>query len=165
MPHWLETALKYLGLAEVKGPKHNPTIVKWWRLIRAPFTDDETAWCAAFVGGVLAEAGIRSSRSAAARSYLKWGTPLPGPAVGAVVVFWRKSPASPFGHVAFVVGRDAYGNLMALGGNQGDKVSIAPFDPDRVLAYRWPEGEPLPAAGWLTLPMVQSDGKASANEA
>lgn len=165
MPYWLEKAYTYLGLAEVKGPKHNPKIVEMWKRIRAPFTDDETPWCAALVGGVLEECGIRSTRSAAARSYLKWGIPLSGAARGAVVVFWRKSPTGPYGHVAFVVGKDAYGNIMVIGGNQGDRVSIAAFDPVRIIGYRWPEGEPLPAAGWATLPVVNSTGEVSTNEA
>lgn len=68
-PVWLRIARGYLGQREIVGRKHNPLILRWWQRIRAPFTDDETPWCAGFVGGVLEEAGIKSSRSAAARSY------------------------------------------------------------------------------------------------
>lgn len=47
------------------------------------------------------------------------------------------------GHVFFIVGQSADGSrLMALGGNQGDKVSIAPILKSEVTAIRWPGGQP-----------------------
>lgn len=163
---WLDIARKYLGTREIKGPKHNPLILRWWAAIRAPFTDDETPWCAAFVGGVLEECGIRSSRSASARSYMKWGRSVPGPLLGAIVVFWRGSPDGWSGHVGFIAGQDQHGNLMVLGGNQGDEVNIKPFSKDRVLGYRWPSE--FPVTGTMvaaTLPIIGSNGKLSTNEA
>lgn len=164
-PRWLTEARKHVGLREIAGRKHNPQILKWWTLIRAPFTDDETPWCAGYVGGVLESVGIKSSRSAAARSFEKWGVPLKTPVPGAIVVFWRGSRSAYTGHVGFYVGKDQFGNVMVLGGNQSDKVSIAPFSTSRLLGYRWPAGEPLP--GELRAPnkVVKSDGKVSTNEA
>lgn len=165
-PKWMRLASTFLNLAEWRGSKHNPKILEWWRKIRAPFTDDETPWCAGFVGGILEECGIKSSRSAAARSYLKWGVELDGPCVGSIVVFWRGKRSGWSGHVGFVVGRDMAGNLMVLGGNQGNKVSIRPFSQSRVLGYVWPKTQPLPQrVGISHLPMVKSDGKLSKNEA
>lgn len=165
-PHWLNEALAYIGTKEIKGPKHELKIVGWWQKIKSQFRDDETPWCAAFVGGVLEECGIVSSRSAAARSYVKWGKRLPGPAVGAIVSFWRGSPSGWSGHVGFVVGKDQNGNLMVCGGNQGDEVNIKPFDVARVLAYSWPQSIALPyKTGFDTLPVVQSNGRLSSNEA
>lgn len=163
-PHWLTRARAYVGLAEVPGKKHNATILKWWKAIKAAIVDDETAWCAAFVGGVLEEAGIKSSRSASARSYLTHGSKIEKPAVGCIVVFWRGSKEGWSGHVGFVVGRDQNGNLMVLGGNQGDKVSIKPFGKDRILGYRWPTGL-APLDYRYNLPLYTSDGKLSTNEA
>lgn len=139
-PRWLSAARQQLGQSEIHGRKHNPRILQWWTAIRAPFTDDETPWCAGFVGGMLESVGIKSSRSAAARSYLKWGMRITKPVVGCITVFER-GPAN--GHVGFFVGKDARGNLRILGGNQGDAVNIKPFDPGRVLGYRWPTGEPM----------------------
>jgi uncharacterized protein (TIGR02594 family) len=158
-PQWLTEARKYIGQQEIKGTKHNPIILRWWTAIRAPFTDDETPWCAGFVGGCLEATGIRSSRSAAARSYLKWGVACTAQ-VGAVVVFER---GAGFGHVGFIVGQDRAGNLMVLGGNQGDAVNIKPFAAARVLGYRWPEGAGFPPP--VGLPVLNSDGRVSANEA
>lgn len=160
---WLDTAYKYLGTKEIKGAKHNPIILKWWAAIRAPFVDDEQPWCAAFVGGVLEECGIRSSRSASARSYLKWGRKMDIPARGCIVVFWRGSPQSWNGHVGFLVGIDRNGNYMVLGGNQGDTVTVASFARTRVLGFRWPEG--VADASVFKLPLIHSDGTVSTNEA
>ena len=136
-----------------------------WSKIRMHFTDDETPWCAAAVGAWLEDAGIRSTRSAAARSYHKWGVQFTGPAVGSIVVFWRGSPTGPFGHVGIVVGRDQFNNVMVLGGNQGDEVNIRPFSTNRVLSYRWPSNHPIPARqGMQTLPIINSSGQVSTNE-
>lgn len=175
-PIWLATARRYLGVAEIKGPQHNPRIIEL--LDRADgkddgkplqgIADDEVPWCASFVSGVLEEAGVASARSAWARSYVTWGQSLGGPAVGAIVVFER-GPSS--GHVGFVAGRDSKGNLMVLGGNQGDMVKLSPFAPSpppagRVLGYRWPTAHPLPGKiGLPGLPLIGSDGKLSSNEA
>lgn len=167
-PTWLKVGRSYLGLKEYRGNRHNPKILEWWQLIRMPFTDDETAWCAGYVGGVLEECGIRSTRSAAAKSYhyTGWGQVLDGPCVGAVVVFWRKTPNGPYGHVGFVVGRDRFGNLMVLGGNQGDAVSIKPFNLERVKSYHYPAGViPVGGIGFDGLPIVDSNGIVSTNEA
>jgi uncharacterized protein (TIGR02594 family) len=159
-PPWIVEGMKHIGLSEIHGSQHNPAILRWWSLIRAPFTDDETPWCAGYVGGVLESVGIQSTRSAWARSYLNWDVRLNHPVKGCVVVFER-GPQS--GHVGFAVGRDSRGNLMVLGGNQGDVVSIKPFPLSRVLGYRWPKERPVPL--YKTLAVIASDGALSTNEA
>lgn len=147
-PVWLIEARKHEGEREIKGPKHNSKIVQWWKDIRrGGIKDDETPWCAAFVGAMLENVGIRSSRFESAKSYLDWGTRLSAPIVGCVVVFSRVGG----GHVGFVTGQDAKGNLLVLGGNQSDEVNIRAFKRDSVVGYRWPAGvafstNPLPLA-------------------
>ena len=136
-PPWLTHARQYLGQAEIPGWRNNPLILRWWEAIKAPFRDDETPWCAAFVGGVLEEQGFRSSRNAAARSYMTWGVRLDYFATGCIVVLSR--PGSSWsGHVGFLVGFDTQGRILLLGGNQGNRVSITPFDASRVIGLRWP---------------------------
>jgi uncharacterized protein (TIGR02594 family) len=167
-PAWITTARQYLGLREIKGPHHNPHILKWWKNIGTPFQDDETPWCGAFVGGVLSETGIKPvAGGASAVAWLKMKVKLDKPAYGCVVVFWRDSPKSGKGHVGFVVGKDQAGNLMVLGGNQGDRVSIKPFamigPRARVKGYRWPGIYPFPDR--FNLPVLKSDGTLSTNEA
>jgi uncharacterized protein (TIGR02594 family) len=141
---WLQRARRYIGTKEIYGPKHNPLIVRMWERIKATFRDDETPWCAAFVGSTLELCGIQSSRSAAARSYQNWGVKIDRPIPGCIVVFWRGSPRSYSGHVGFVTGVTRSGNLIVLGGNQGDMVSEKAFTKDRVVSYRWPLGIPVP---------------------
>jgi len=165
-PAWLSLAMKYHGTKEVPGKENNELILDWWEKIKqGGIKDDETAWCAAFVGGVLEECNITSSRSAGARSYQNWGKKLSGPAVGSIVTFWRDSPNGWKGHVGFLVGKDQANNLMVLGGNQGDAVTIKPFAIARVLAYSWPQSIELPfEIGMEKLPLVRSDGRLSSNE-
>lgn len=163
-PAWIVEARKYIGQREVKGPHHNAHIVKWWQDIGAPFKDDETPWCGAFVGGVLRAVGFATVKNgASARSYARMKVKLDKPAYGCVVVFWRGTRDGWAGHVGFVVGVDQSGNLMVLGGNQGDTVSVKPFDRDRVLGYFWPGVYPF--AERFKLPLLNSDGKLSTNEA
>lgn len=163
-PRWLSLARAYIGVREIKGPRHEPLILRWWLSIGAHFRDDETSWCGAFVGGVLKEAGLPIvSGGAAARAWLKLPVKLDRPAVGCIVVFWRGSKDGWSGHVGFVVGQDQGGNLMVLGGNQGDAVNIKPFGRDRVLGYRWPSN--WPAEERFKLPVLRSDGRVSTSEA
>lgn len=160
-PFWLTRARAYIGQREQAGAANNPRIVRWWTLIGAPFRDDETPWCSAAVCGILEECGIRSARTPAARGNLPWGIKLSAPALGCIVVFER-GPKN--GHVAFVAGRDQRGNLMCLGGNQGNMVKISPFPVSRVLGYRWPPGQPIPHTGFDTLPLATSTDLVSVNE-
>lgn len=145
-PSWLTEARKFDGLREIKGSKHAPEIVQFWKDIkRGGIKDDETPWCAAFVGAMLERVNIKSSRFEGASSYLKWGETLKEPVLGCVVVFTRDGG----GHVGFVVGVDSAGNLLVLGGNQSDAVNIKAFPRTRVTGYRWPAGymferHPLP---------------------
>jgi uncharacterized protein (TIGR02594 family) len=140
-PLWLQIAEQYIGTEEFKGIRHNPVIVGFWKLIkRSGIKDDETPWCAAFVGGCLEQAGILSSRFEGAASYLKWGKAIPKPLLGCIAVISR-----PGGnHVFFVAGITPDGKrLIGLGGNQSDKVRYAVFDAAGVISYRWPAGVPL----------------------
>jgi len=139
---WIASARKELlaGVKEIKGPQDTPAIVGYWHDIHlSGIKDDETAWCAAFVGAMLERNGIRSTRSGAAKSYLNWGIELAKPIAGCIAVFTREGG----GHVGFVLGQDKAGHLQILGGNQGDCVCIAAFKTDRVAGYRWPTGIPV----------------------
>ena len=139
---WIKEARKHVGLKEIKGAKHNQQIVDFWKAIkRGGIKDDETPWCAAFVGAMLETVGIVSSRFESAKSYLDWGVKLNNPVFGCIVVFTRDGG----GHVAFVVGKNANGDLLVLGGNQGDAVNIRAFPVSRVTGYRYPKGLIIPS--------------------
>lgn len=138
---WMREADRWLGLKEIPGSKHHPQILSWWESIKQSYRDDETAWCAAYVGGVLEEVGIPSSRSAAARSYENYGEKIATPTYGAITVFWRGSRSGWQGHVAFLVGVTSGGDLLCLGGNQDNAVTVARFSRDRLLGFRFPKGD------------------------
>lgn len=99
----------------------------------------DTAWCAAFANSVLKAGGIDGTGSLAARSFLKWGKPTDNPNKGDIVVFSRGKDQS-LGHVAFYVGPDTKNpdNILVLGGNQSNAVTIASKPISTVLGYRQP---------------------------
>lgn len=165
-PSWLTHARLNLGLKEVKavkGPvRDDPFILHFWTRARilkkkdaTPWTpdNDETPWCAAFVGAMLADAGLAGTGSAMARSYERWGTPVMNAdprkpwghlPLGAIVVLNRPGAGPRFGHVAFAVGvSNVYGAVQLLGGNQSDSVGIHWFPKSRIVGVRWPAGRPF----------------------
>lgn len=159
-PRWLSAARKYVGLAEVPGKQHNPTILRWLRELKAWWAEDETPWCGTFVAAVMRESEITLPKHwYRARAWLEWGVPLPHPVFGSVVVFERAGG----GHVGFVVGEDHNGRLLVLGGNQGNRVSVAPFDRQRAIGFRWPHEAVLVPR--IPPPRLAATGKSSRNEA
>lgn len=107
----------------------------------------ETAWCAAFINSVLAQSGFDGTGQLNARSFENWGTAVETPAEGDVVVFWRESPESGKGHVGFFKGYDENGNILVLGGNQDDSVSVTSYSSSRLLGFRRAPGMPTGAVG------------------
>lgn len=159
-PAWLTEAEKYIGLKETPGLAHESKILNMWQAIKmGGIKDDETPWCAAFVGAMLEASGIQSTRSGWAKSYLKWGAWLPRPSLGCIVIFDR---AGGGGHVGFAVGYDGSSRIMVLGGNQGNEVNIKPFDSSRILGYRWPKELDFPL---LALPSFSNRETVSTDEA
>jgi uncharacterized protein (TIGR02594 family) len=137
---WFDIAMQELnkGVVEYPGSPANPRIVEYLRstsLSSAMAETDETAWCSAFVNFCVEQAGFAGTDSALARSWLKWGREAEKPVVGCIVVFKRGEP--PSGHVAFYVSEDER-NITVLGGNQGNKVSIANYEKSRLLGFRVP---------------------------
>jgi uncharacterized protein (TIGR02594 family) len=161
---WMALAWRDLGKSEIRGSKHAEFILACARKCGLSWVrDDETPWCATWLSGKLEMAGVASTRSAWARSYhggWKAGRRISDPIFGCVVAFER-GPKS--GHVGFVVAVDRKrGVVWVLGGNQGDMVSIKPFEMSRVLGFYWPLGVvPLN----ITLPQLASTAPVSRNEA
>lgn len=133
----LEIAGGYVGITEIHGAQHNPKIIAMAKKAGNEWVqDDETPWCAAFVGAVLHDAGIKGTMKLNARSYLDWGEEVTKPQPGDVVIFWRGTRDGWQGHVAFFVRFDEHGNIVVIGGNQNDAVSLKPYEVDRLLGYR-----------------------------
>lgn len=142
---WMRYALQEYGTREVAGSGSNPSVEEYLRSV-GNRGGDETAWCSAFVNWCMEQAGIAGTRRANARSWLDWGALcLARPVYGAVTILWRGNPRGWQGHVAFYVGREGR-NLILLGGNQGNAVSLRPYAEGRLLGYRWPVGYTPPAS-------------------
>lgn len=138
-PAWMQIARKELGVKEKPGKAHEPRILEYHAETSLHAKDDETSWCSAFVNWVMRQAGIKGTGKADARSWLTWADGDRCEAKpGAVAVLWRVKPLGWQGHVAFI-DKVETGSLWLLGGNQGDRVSIAQFPKSRLLGCRWPK--------------------------
>ena len=96
-----------------------------------------------------------------ARAWAKFGITVSPPTYGAVMVFWRKSSDSIYGHVGFYTAEDRSAYHI-LGGNQGNKVSVARIAKHRLIAARWPRNYPHTTKARRT---PNADVKLSRNEA
>lgn len=144
-----ELAQRYVGIKEISGRQNHP-LVQWWLFLCNFSLDapDEIPWCSAFVNGIAWELRLPRSKSAAARSWLTVGTPIPLEAAEAssdVVILKRGGAPQPGpevtsgapGHVGFFAGLDwDLRRILVLGGNQGNSVSIASFPVDSLLGLR-----------------------------
>lgn len=129
-------ALKEYGTWEWTGKEHNPRILEYFKAIgHAWVKDDETAWCAAFVNWCLLQAGKPQTGKLNARSFLEYGQDTKAPVLGDLVVLWRISSTSSFGHVGFYV-NETQSYVYILGGNQSEQVNIQKFAKSQLLGYR-----------------------------
>jgi uncharacterized protein (TIGR02594 family) len=135
---WLERARHYLGVKEKPGASHTAAILGFFAKAGHGWVKtDEVPWCAAFVNAVLKETGLPGTGKLTARSFLQWGEPISEPRKGAIAVF-RRGQSSWQGHVGFVMSSDAH-SILLLGGNQSNRVSLAPYSRKRLLGCRWPD--------------------------
>jgi uncharacterized protein (TIGR02594 family) len=140
---WLAVAKREMdtGVDEIQGAGDNPRIAEYHRTTTLPSSladQDETPWCSSFVNWCLAQAGLRGTGSALARSWLDWGIVVERPTRGSITVF-RRDGGPNLGHVGFYWSA-AGDRILVLGGNQGDQVSIKGYPKSDVLGYRWPTG-------------------------
>ncbi len=131
----LAIALGELGQAELPGALTNPKVSGYLKASGLG-PSDEIPWCSAFLAWCAAKAGLeRPATSGLARSWLKVGVQVVDPIPGDIAVFTRGSPTAPTGHVGIFIARDE-GRVWILGGNQGDRVSVAPHKTEDLLCYR-----------------------------
>ncbi len=141
-----DIAERFIGTAEVPGSEDNPQVLAMLHLDAKWPEGDEVPWCSGFVNYIAWLLRLPRSKSLLARSWLDVGRPLEplGAEVGFDVVILRRGPhgvqsgpenrTAP-GHVGFYAGQT--GSLVyLLGGNQGNRVSVASYLKDRVLGVR-----------------------------
>ena len=177
---WIDEARKHIGLKENTSlNEHNPTFIKWLDKMgsynneaKAWWRNDEQAWCGLLTAICLGESGryVVKEWYRAKEWQDEKMTQLARPAYGCIAVISRQGG----GHVFFPVGKDQFGNIMGLGGNQSNMVNIMPFSRQRLVGatYWWPSvwrnGSAIkstPLESRYDLPLITSNGKKSINEA
>jgi len=140
---------RLIGTAELPGGADHP-MIQWGHMLCGLGADqpDEVPWCSSFVNLLAHLAGVpetQRSRSAAARSWLGCGVTwtLYQAELGDVVVLQRGTGSQPGpevlnapGHTGLYAGVADGVSIKVLGGNQGDRVSIANYPVTRILGIR-----------------------------
>jgi uncharacterized protein (TIGR02594 family) len=147
IPPWLELARMEAkaGVREVLGPDHNPRIIEYGTAVDLIVSTDEVPWCSDFINWLFMELGEERTRSARARSWLRWGIPLQHAALGCVMVLKRGGGDQPGpevidapGHVGLLVDKPEPDTVTIIAGNQGNRVCEQQFHVERILGMRWP---------------------------
>lgn len=149
-----------LGEKEIPGDRDNPFIVWCFKEVGRPeFKDDETPWCAAFVGAALKNAGCHYLHgNLLAREYLKYGVELDEPEVGALIIM-KRGTSEWQGHVAFI--SDIHGRTIKyIGGNQSNAVTEDEVDryATKILGFRRPVSAKKPISEVVKEPSVNYKG-------
>jgi uncharacterized protein (TIGR02594 family) len=137
-----QIAERFMGLKEIPGSEHNPQVMAMLHLDQEWPEGDEVPWCSAFVNYCAWLLNLPRSKSLRARSWLNVGVPVDYPRQGFdVAILNRGEGEQPGpdvidapGHVGLFA--SAGSSVWLLGGNQGNTVSVAPYDRQRVLGIR-----------------------------
>jgi uncharacterized protein (TIGR02594 family) len=153
VPPWLEVARDEakFGVLEQRGDAHNPRILGYHDCTHLDADTDEVPWCSSFVNFCIYHAGKinplvpKETKSAAARSWLRYGMNMVIPALGCIVILQRGTGKQPGpdvlrapGHVGFFIDQPTPREIVILGGNQSNQVCERTYEFKRVLGYRWP---------------------------
>jgi uncharacterized protein (TIGR02594 family) len=141
-----EVAKLFIGARELPGGQDNPLIQ--WFLSNVGMgwgQHDEVPWCSAFVSSIAMMLKLPRSTSAAARSWLTVGQPVPlaeAIAGNDIVILKRGTGVQPGpevlkaqGHVGLFAGRDG-DRVLVLAGNQSNSVNVTAFPAEQVLGVR-----------------------------
>ena len=133
-PRILVQAVKHLGVKEIVGKEHNPTILGWARELKlaSVYNADEIPWCGLFVAYCCKMAALEVvDKPLWALSWSNWGFEPTEAMLGDVLTFKRNGG----GHVGIYVGEDDT-HFHVLGGNQGNAVSVSRIDKNRLFKAR-----------------------------
>lgn len=143
-PTWFEAAIKEIGTRELPDNR-GPAIRRYIQLGKCGHEGDP--WCAIFVNAMLESVGIPGTQSPSSQSYTHHQNfvKLQGPAIGAIVVYWRISQNSGLGHVGFYAGQDKHSFIDTLGGNESDMVRAEMLNSQGrtfgLRGYYWPKAD------------------------
>ena len=130
----LATAMHFIGIKEVAGVVHNPTILEFWKLLNIGWgVKDEFAWCAAAHNAILKLAGCHYFETGLARK----GLDLPNPIAledalpGDTIIFSRGN-STTYGHIGIFI-RRTENYIYCMGGNQSDEYRISKYHKSNLL--------------------------------
>lgn len=141
---------RYIGVKEVAGNLDNPLIMAMLKLTPdGTWTGwpkhDEVPWCSGLINWGAWHLRLPRSKSLLARSWLNVGRPISleeAQAKNDILIFKRGGGDQPGpedlaapGHVALFSGLEGDW-ILALGGNQGNAISIQGFPGERLLGVR-----------------------------
>lgn len=160
-PRHLLKAVELFGTTESIGKLNNPVIMGWAKELGLEnvYTADSIPWCGLFIATIINRAGRSVVKDPLwALNWNKFGVQVSSPMLGDILTFSRNGG----GHVGIYVGEDATA-FHVLGGNQGDKVSIARIAKNRLSQARRPEYTSQPVN--IRKIMLAASGSLSTNEA
>jgi uncharacterized protein (TIGR02594 family) len=141
----IDIAQRFIGVKEVPGKGDNAMILAMLRLDGDWPEHDEVPWCSAYLNFCCWLLRLPRSKSLAARSWLGVGRPvaLADARWGFDLVVLKRGGANQpgpevldaQGHVGVYVGHSPT-QVMVLGGNQADTVSVVGCPHERVLGVR-----------------------------
>ncbi|MBQ4819925.1 TIGR02594 family protein [Aquimarina sp. MMG016] len=150
-PPWLEVALAEAKAAKGVHEDLKPTITmvkkyhNYCGIFDNPKTkkiveDEDASWCASFVNWCLDQTNYKGSKSAGSQSILwkegKLFKRIEEPVFGCIVVMTNhrkdNGKKTSYGHVTFLYGTDNKGNLICLGGNQGQTIKFSRYKTEGV---------------------------------
>ena len=122
------TARNYIGMHERYNRTQLKTVTK--------VDPARTPWCAAFVNGILKQAGLRGTGSNMAKSFAKYGIATTSPRKGDIVLIKTSSRRGRSnGHVG-IFDKFVGTRVAVLGGNQSNMVKVTHFHKKNVVSYR-----------------------------
>jgi uncharacterized protein (TIGR02594 family) len=140
---WMREAMREFGQEETPGPAANPRILEYNATTTLRAQSDETPWCSSFVNWCMQQVGIAGTKSAAAISWMHWGSPCT-PIPGAITIICNHKAAGSSltasgYHVGFLID-EVPSYIRLLGGNQSNQVKYSNFSKAnwRLVGYRWP---------------------------
>ena len=142
-----EAASCYLSIVKERDGEADHPLIRWWHsLCGGGEAADEIPWCSSFVNGIAHQLGLERSRSKMARSWLGVGEPISIEHAECgldVVIFKRGASPQPGpevrnapGHVAIYDAMAGSHFIRAIGGNQGNAVTLAALPVADVLGIR-----------------------------
>ena len=129
-----DLAQRFVGVKETSGATSTPIILAMLTLDGDWPKDDAVPWCSAFTNYIAWLLRLPRSKSLVARSWLDVGRPilLEDASAGHDVVILSRDGGGHVGFFAALHGND----VLLLGGNQHDSVSVSAFPRNRVLGVR-----------------------------